>query len=181
MLRYVSGFTPIRSTSSERLKYRTVTSGTIRRKVAGRQLCVMGKRAACAFGLNAVSIARHIVRKQKPSCRPAPTVCAGKCCTARSCLALRSPTCSLQRTIRPRTQDHHRRLARSLTIGKRDRLLRGSATGVGCPDVDSPLRLRGSDHRLNNLGGPGRQAGAFWPSSQPRERNGHRGTAQAEA
>ena len=25
MLRYVSGFTPIRSTSSERLKYRTVT------------------------------------------------------------------------------------------------------------------------------------------------------------
>ena len=79
--------------------------------VAGRQLCVMGKRAACAFGLNAVSIARHIVRKQKPSCRPAPTVCAGKCRTARSCLALRSPTCSLQRTIRPGTQDHHYRLA----------------------------------------------------------------------
>jgi len=39
--------------------------------VAGRQLCVMGKRAACAFGLNAVSIARHIVRKQMPSWRPA--------------------------------------------------------------------------------------------------------------
>jgi hypothetical protein len=89
--------------------------GTIRRKVAGRQLCVMGKRAVgCAFGLNAVSIARHIVRKQKPSCRPAPTVCAGKCCTARSCLALRSPTCSLQRTIRPRTQDHHNRLANAI-------------------------------------------------------------------
>ena len=53
-----------------------------------------GQTCGCAFGLNAVSIARHIVRKQKPSCRPAPTVCAGKCCTARSCLALRSPTCS---------------------------------------------------------------------------------------
>src|SRR6185295_4332227 len=89
--------------------------GAIRRKVAGRELCVMGKRAVgCAFGLNAVSIARHIVRKQKPSCRPAPTVCAGKCCTARSCLALRSPTCSLQRTIRPRTQDHHYRLANAI-------------------------------------------------------------------
>ena len=50
-----------------------------------------GQTCGCAFGLNAVSIARHIVRKQMPSCRPAPTVCAGKCCTARSCLALRSP------------------------------------------------------------------------------------------
>ena len=109
------GRTPIRWANSALLKYRTVTLGTIRRKVAGRQLCVMGKRAVgCAFGLNAVSIARHIVRKQKPSCRPAPTVCAGKCCTARSCLALRSPTCSLQRTIRPRTQDHHNRLANAI-------------------------------------------------------------------
>jgi hypothetical protein len=53
-----------------------------------------GQTCGCASGLNAVSIARHIVRKQMPSCRPAPTVCAGKCCTARWCLALRSPTCS---------------------------------------------------------------------------------------
>jgi len=67
--------------------------------------------------LNAVSIARHIVHKQKPSCRPAPTVCAGKCCTARWCFALRSPTRSWQpnsTTTDPRSP---------LPIGKRDRLV----------------------------------------------------------
>ena len=60
-----------------------------------------GQTCGCASGLNAVSIARHIVRKQMPSCRPAPTVCAGKCCTARWCLALRSPTCSYSEHYSP--------------------------------------------------------------------------------
>lgn len=38
------------------------------------------------------------------------------------------PESLIQQTVRPRTQDHYR-LARSLPIGKRDRLLRGSGTG----------------------------------------------------
>ena len=76
----------------------------------------------------------------------------------------------LHRTFVPRTTVSDLLIAanntttdpRSLPVGKitNDRQTRSATArqcdgGVGCPDVDSPLRLRGSDHRLNNLGGPG--------------------------
>jgi hypothetical protein len=64
--------------------------------------------ALSANRAGAVSIARHIVRKQKPSSRLAPTVCVGTRCTARSCIALRSRTPPWQQRIRPRSQDHYR-------------------------------------------------------------------------
>src|SRR6185312_11660260 len=55
--------------------------------------------ALSANRAGAVSIARHIVRKQKPSSRLAPTVCVGTRCTARSCIALRSRTPPWQQRI----------------------------------------------------------------------------------
>jgi hypothetical protein len=70
-----------------------------------------GQRAAV---LSASTPWRHIVRRQMPSCRPAPTVCVGTCCTARSCLALRSPTRSYSKEyghgpkITTDWQDHYR-------------------------------------------------------------------------
>ena len=109
-----------------------------------------GQRAAV---LSASTPWRHIVRRQMPSCRPAPTVCVGTCCTARSCLALRSPTRSYSKEyghgpkITTDWQDHYR-LANAIgyceAVG---RVYAGLITALTTQEV------------------PALQAGAFWPAN----------------
>ena len=134
---------------------------TIRRNVAGRQLCVMGKRAAvrtastpCQLRVTSFASKSHLVDRHPLD---VPAIAAPH--VRASHYGLRLAHCSKQYDHGPKIatdwQDHYR-LANAIgyceAVG---RVYAGLITALTTQEV------------------PALQAGAFWPANQPRER-GHR-------